>query len=649
MKTKTLVAILLAMLTIRSEAQNKKPYKMEQFTWQQNAWQPQSTYNYRYDNNGSITWVKETDALNNVPVGIDTSVYNAQNRVITHYKLKWNAIQNEFQFQEKIENCFDSQQRDCGSESFNYISGNWEKSTGYLRTYTYDDNNKKSTEVLSNYDKVSNTYKEQFKCEKYFNNTDEKIATVIYVVNPQNSILEPYQKEEYNGWHNEEENICKNIVYYNYNNLNNQWVLSHNTVTEDSIDYWKFIQKDLNNSLLSYTNSWKDGSAIKTYELLNNSMKLTYHYIKNGLIETEKWFTYNANGIKISEHEEVTEKDTQGNLIRNTSRFWDAPNGWKKDEEYIYDYTYNNDNTIAQIVAKVYDSSTQIIINDYKQVFSDYREINRPNTGPCQFTPTVEGDTIFCPESFTTLYTQSYDSYQWYTRPYNSSNAPQPVNGETDSTFTIDAYSTILHVSVEATKDGCTERSAEVLVDIYAFTPLIVFSSGNFIVDTIGRQFICEGDSIVMNINSIPYDTDIQWYDRGIAISNANDDTLVVKRPGEYTVSAAPFLCPDYTRYLGSDITVMFLDPSECGTTGISNPSNVGIKVFPNPVSNELKVEMIEPATATLSIVDLQGKIHWQSNFTGKTIVPVNTLAKGFYMVNIKTTHGIITRKIQVK
>lgn len=78
-------------------------------------------------------------------------------------------------------------------------------------------------------------------------------------------------------------------------------------------------------------------------------------------------------------------------------------------------------------------------------------------TAQCPFTPTVTGDLLVCPEARTTLGTQAYDAYQWYTRPFGSSAAPQPVNGATGPAFTVDYDDTPLYVSVSATLNNCTE------------------------------------------------------------------------------------------------------------------------------------------------------------------------------------------------
>jgi hypothetical protein len=86
----------------------------------------------------------------------------------------------------------------------------------------------------------------------------------------------------------------------------------------------------------------------------------------------------------------------------------------------------------------------------------------------CPFDPTVEGETILCPGGTSVLSTQVYDSYQWYQRPYGDTIAV-PIPGATGPTYTVTEADVISYISVEATLNGCTEISPEVLIDGYVF------------------------------------------------------------------------------------------------------------------------------------------------------------------------------------
>ena len=78
----------------------------------------------------------------------------------------------------------------------------------------------------------------------------------------------------------------------------------------------------------------------------------------------------------------------------------------------------------------------------------------------CPFDPTVlPPDLILCPNEQAVLATQVYDSYQWY-------KDDAPVPGATDPGFLVDAFQDAgSNFSVEATLDGCTERSPNLHVD----------------------------------------------------------------------------------------------------------------------------------------------------------------------------------------
>ncbi len=180
---------------------------------------------------------------------------------------------------------------------------------------------------------------------------------------------------------------------------------------------------------------------------------------------------------------------------------------------------------------------------------------HRSAVAQCPFAPTVApDDLILCPNEQGTLTTQVYDSYQWY-------KAGQPIAGETGPTLTVDAFNDApYNFKVEATLDGCTEMSPEILVDGWAFLLPFVMTSDNYLFIDAGTAVFCEGDTARL-ILMPPYDINIQWTNNGVPIPGATDDTLMILEPGNFHVSGAPSICPNFIQQLGVTVPIDFQAP----------------------------------------------------------------------------------------
>lgn len=171
----------------------------------------------------------------------------------------------------------------------------------------------------------------------------------------------------------------------------------------------------------------------------------------------------------------------------------------------------------------------------------------------CSHTPTITpSNLILCPNENDTIWTQAYDSYQWYKNG-------NPISGATNQYLVVNHFNDAgYYFSVDATLNGCTETSAQVLVDGWAFLPPFVMTEGDYTIDGMGVTRACPGDTVFLILGN-PYSVNIQWYDTSGAIPGANNDTLVITSgTNSYTVSGAPAVCPDYIAQLGVAIDVAF-------------------------------------------------------------------------------------------
>ncbi|MCR4737503.1 MAG: T9SS type A sorting domain-containing protein [Bacteroidales bacterium] len=95
----------------------------------------------------------------------------------------------------------------------------------------------------------------------------------------------------------------------------------------------------------------------------------------------------------------------------------------------------------------------------------------------------------------------------------------------------------------------------------------------------------------------------------------------------------------------------LWIDP-----TGIADNTLEGMKLYPNPATDNLSVAISsnEHASADLSIVNLMGQVVYSENVAlneGNNLlnVSVSNLTPGVYMINIRTNKGTSTQKLIVK
>lgn len=263
----------------------------------------------------------------------------------------------------------------------------------------------------------------------------------------------------------------------------------------------------------------------------------------------------------------------------------------------------------------------------------------------CPFTPTVTGDLLACPEGSVTLSTQPYDAYQWYARPFSGGGIAQPISGATGPTHQVAYNDTPLYISIQATLNGCTERSAEVLVDGLVFLPLVVQSTGNFTTGPNGEAAICAGDTMFLTALQ-PYTLNFKWYDGNDLIPDADGPTLAVTRPGLYWLTASPGECPDLTVGLGVVIEVVWSDVPGCAPTSVREPRRLNASMAPNPAGDFVEVNVTEPGTVELLLLDMCGRLIRRQEFVQHTILPIACLPVGAYVLQMRSEQGSSALKL---
>lgn len=156
----------------------------------------------------------------------------------------------------------------------------------------------------------------------------------------------------------------------------------------------------------------------------------------------------------------------------------------------------------------------------------------------------INGNVILCPPNGQeTLITQLYDSYQWYKDGIAIPGATQQTHVVT---FANDLLSTF---QVFVTLGGQSAMSPSILVDGWAFLPLVIISYGQgyWFTPDVGWE-LCYDDELFFEI-ALPYNTNLQWYRNFIPIPGANHPIFQVDQTGVYTASGAPSVCPGYIQF----------------------------------------------------------------------------------------------------
>lgn len=128
-----------------------------------------------------------------------------------------------------------------------------------------------------------------------------------------------------------------------------------------------------------------------------------------------------------------------------------------------------------------------------------------------------------------------------------------------------------------------------------------------------------------------------QWYNLSGPIAGATDQDFTVTVKGDYYVIVNVANCNS------SASNTIYVMP----ISGVENSADRTINVYPNPVSNELVIEIANNTElVNFEIINSLGEVVYKNSLTDKTIVQTDKFAPGAYYVKLATGKTIEFKKL---
>lgn len=215
------------------------------------------------------------------------------------------------------------------------------------------------------------------------------------------------------------------------------------------------------------------------------------------------------------------------------------------------------------------------------------------------FTFSLGNNTQFCEGETLSITAPPYSTYQWF-------------NGDTNQAITLDSSANVFLTATN--QSGCKGYSDTIIV---TQTPIPVKPTINQLTN----------DTLFISTQANP-----QWFFNTNPILAATDSFLVVQTSGNYFVSVTDSLgCVNYSDTV--NITIVGVDEYETEK----------FKIYPNPTSTIVFIEIIEKGDYAYTITNILGEVLInQNNLTNKQLVQVDLrpYKDGVYFISIieKTT-----------
>ncbi len=135
-----------------------------------------------------------------------------------------------------------------------------------------------------------------------------------------------------------------------------------------------------------------------------------------------------------------------------------------------------------------------------------------------------------------------------------------------------------------------------------------------------------------------------QWNFNDEPLSGETDHTLEVTEEGTYSVTVTN---PENECDATSESVEVTSDP-----TSVISPQEDNITVFPNPATDHLRIEGLEPGmNITIELIDTNGTVVYsETNInTGEFSIPTGPVPTGLYLLRISFGGNIVVKRVMIK
>jgi hypothetical protein len=183
------------------------------------------------------------------------------------------------------------------------------------------------------------------------------------------------------------------------------------------------------------------------------------------------------------------------------------------------------------------------------------------------------------------------------------------------------------------------------LVDKYlnSSTPLIEGASYPFTITTdpnsAGQRFIVQiaknPEPITIHQDGmmlwVDYKSDMQWYHDGVPLEGANFSHLEIASGGNYSATVNTNGCT-------------LSGAREVVITGVEQPMNEALQVYPNPFQDRFRVRVSEPGV--LTVFNSVGQVLTTRNILRDAELDLSSAPSGLYIIKISTRNSVTSRAV---
>ena len=403
---------------------------------------------------------------------------------------------------------------------------------------------------------------------------------------------------------------------------------------------------------------WYEPDTIYLYRTIYSESRISFSYLNGNCIQ--ELHQFQESGAWVSDEKYTYTYDASNNMTEDLYQYWDEDaEAWISDEKSTY--TYDASNNMTEELYQYWDEDAEAWISDEKSTWA-YDASNNMTEGLYQYW-----------DGYAEAWISGYKSICAYDASNNMiEELEQYWDEDAEAWISNYKYTCVYNASNNMTEDlyQYWDEDAETWINdgksIYAYD-----ASNNMTEDL--YQYWDEDAEAWVNSNKYTYAYDASnnmteelsqyWDEYAEAWVNDNKYTYAYDESNNATSGICQAwdgnawynqdiyglsvyynnMQSEYTNIYAYRFTASYI---KTGTVGIAEAGGekAAITIYPNPVGDVLYIQS-STAVEQLIIYDISGRMLKQIPNPSQEI-NVSSLAKGIYLVKVKTEEGEVIRKI---